>query len=337
MSMLNLFQPAQESQTRLRLAITGATGRGKTLTMLKVLSAMMRFKAEEEGLETVPKFAVLDTEGFSASKYKYEEGVGPFDVLPMPFTGAKYAGHHPLNYVHVIEMAGQHYAALGIDSLSHEWFGKDGSLQLVDKYTLASKSKNSYTEGWGKVTPWHTTLIETLLGSPLHICATMRSKQDYVLENNKPRKVGLGPIQRDGTDYEFDIVADMREVAVAAIDKTRCSRLRDGVFQEPGEDLARILWDWITSGEADHGLEEAQARIAAKIAEARAKAPASPATTPESHDDHTYGALLTELVTTRKAFRSKPEVDKWLAETFGGEFDAAQWDEYMAASANGVH
>ena len=39
----------------------------------------------------------------------------------------------------------------------------------------------------------------------------MRTKQDYVLEadergKQKPVKIGMNPIQRDGFEYEFDVV-----------------------------------------------------------------------------------------------------------------------------------
>lgn len=47
----------------------------------------------------------------------------------------------------------------------------------------------------------------------MHIICTMRTKQDYVLneKNGKmvPEKVGLKAMQRDGMDYEFTVVLDI--------------------------------------------------------------------------------------------------------------------------------
>ncbi len=41
----------------------------------------------------------------------------------------------------------------------------------------------------------------------------MRAKTEYVIQevNGKqvPKKIGMAPIQRDGVEYEFDVVADM--------------------------------------------------------------------------------------------------------------------------------
>lgn len=94
-----------------------------------------------------------------------------------------------------------------LDSLSHEWEGGGGILD-----THSKMAGNSFTN-WAKVTPRHNALIECILQSPMHIIATLRTKQDYILtdKNGKqvPEKVGLRAIQRDGTDYEFTLVFDI--------------------------------------------------------------------------------------------------------------------------------
>lgn len=52
----------------------------------------------------------------------------------------------------------------------------------------------------------------------------MRSKMDYILKENErgrvePQKVGLAPVQRDDTEYEFDIVLDIARNHVATTSK----------------------------------------------------------------------------------------------------------------------
>ena len=71
---------------------------------------------------------------------------------------------------------------------------------------------NSFTDGWGKVgTPLQNRLMDAMLNAPLHIIATMRVKSEYVIEPDErgksvPRRIGLKEVQREGVEYEFDLV-----------------------------------------------------------------------------------------------------------------------------------
>jgi len=70
----------------------------------------------------------------------------------------------------------------------------------------------------------------------------MRSKMDYVLqEDERGRKVttrvGMAPIQRDGVEYEFDIVGDMTVDNRLNITKTRCPSLSGKSIIRPGREL----------------------------------------------------------------------------------------------------
>jgi hypothetical protein len=89
-----------------------------------------------------------------------------------------------------------------------------------------------------------------MLQADLHIIATIRQKQDYVLEQDggkqKPVKVGLAAVQREGFEYEFDVVMNMDIDNVGVIVKTRCSALNGGVYRKPGKEVAGILSEWLT-------------------------------------------------------------------------------------------
>ena len=97
--------------------------------------------------------------------------------------------------------------AIIIDSLSHEWEGEGGILDIH-----SSMVGNSFTN-WSKVTPRHNALVQRILQSDCHVIATFRTKQDYVLsdKNGKmvPEKVGLKSVTKDGMDYEFTTVFDL--------------------------------------------------------------------------------------------------------------------------------
>jgi len=226
------FKRATKEQAKLRLALIGPPGSGKTYTALKI--------ARELG----SRIAVIDSERGSAAKYA-DEFQFDHDVLEI---------FSPNRYMAAINEAWRDgYNVLIIDSLSHAWMGKDGILETVDKVTARSKSRNAFTEGWREASPLHNQLVDTMLQANLHIIVTMRTKTEYVIEevNGKkvPRKVGLAPVQRDGLEYEFDVVADMEEAGERFIvTKTRCKALKGAVVREPGEDVAGVLKAWLTDG-----------------------------------------------------------------------------------------
>ena len=226
-----MFAPAVKTEAKLRLAIAGPSGSGKTYTALAVATA----------LADGGKVAVLDTEHGSASKYA---DLFAFDVLN------ESAPFHPDKVTAAINDAGRGgYAVLILDSMSHFWNGPGGMTDIVDDIARRMKSPNSFA-AWKDGTPIQQKMIEAIVSAPLHIIATMRSKQDYILETDergkqRPRKVGMAPIQRDGFEYEFDVFIDMDNDNTGMIAKTRCPALTNGVFRKPGADVANILRDWL--------------------------------------------------------------------------------------------
>lgn len=229
--MANPFRRASKVQLKLRMALIGPAGSGKTYSALNI------------GQHLGEKIAVVDTEHGSASKYA---GLFAFDVLEL-------GSFHPQMYIDAISAAEQAgYGVLIIDSLSHAWMGKDGALELVDKAAKRSPSGNSFA-AWRDVTPLHNKLIEAMLAAKLHLIVTMRSKMEYVQDKDDKgrtviRKVGLQPVQRDGLEYEFDVVADLDTDNTLIVGKTRCPQLTGVVLPKPGKDIADTLKAWLADG-----------------------------------------------------------------------------------------
>jgi hypothetical protein len=227
------FQKASKKQSRLRLSLIGPGGSGKTYTALRI--------AKHLGGRT----ALIDTEHGSASKYADEF---EFDTLEL-------RDFNPRTYVEAIHMAEEAgYQLLIIDSLSHAWAGKGGALELVDNAAARSKSGNKWT-AWRDVTPLHNDLVEAILQSPCHVICTMRAKTEYIQEKDdqgKTRitKIGMQPVQRDGMEYEFDVVGDLSIDHQLVISKTRCSALDGKVIPMPGKEIADTLRTWLTDGAA---------------------------------------------------------------------------------------
>lgn len=224
------FQKAEKRKSKLRLALVGPSGSGKTFSALRIAKGIGG------------KIAVVDSERGSASKYA---DLFEFDVLELE-------AFAPASYVAAIleaEKAG--YDILIIDSLSHAWFGKGGALEMVDQAKMRSKSKDGFG-AWREVTPEHNALVDAIVRSRCHVIATMRTKTEWVIEKdengkNHPRKVGLQPIQREGLEFEFDVVGDLDE-SVFCVTKSRIPKFSKAVLKEPGEQVGIDLAAWLNSG-----------------------------------------------------------------------------------------
>lgn len=234
------FKKATKSQSKLRLAVCGLAGSGKTFTMLAVAAAMaseMRRLQQGDG-----KIALIDTEHESASLYADRFD---FDTLALD-------NHSPRAYVDAIrEAEAALYDFVIVDSLSHAWAGKNGALEQKDN--AAARGGNSWT-AWRDITPMHNQLIDTMLACRMHLLASMRTKMEYIqtTANGKTviEKVGLAAIQREGMEYEFTCVGDIGLDHVLKISKSRLDGVLDtgDAFERPGELFARKVYGWLMSG-----------------------------------------------------------------------------------------
>ena len=229
-----MFSKAVKTESKLRMAIAGPSGSGKTYTALAVATAL------------VPggRIAVIDTEHGSAAKYADQFAFDVANAAPP---------YHPDGLVKLVTFAANSgYDVVIVDSVSHYWSGAGGVLDLKEDAERRMRNPNSYT-AWKDVTPIHQRMVDTLVAIPAHVIVTMRSKQDYILveRNGKqvPQKVGMAPVQRDGFEYEFDVMLDMDIENVGRVMKTRCPALTGAAFVKPGADVAGILRQWLT-GEA---------------------------------------------------------------------------------------
>lgn len=218
-----LFTKAVKHSAKLRLALCGPSGSGKTYSALAIAS----------GLGT--RIAVIDTEHGSASRYADEF---QFDVLEL-------TSFHPEQYLKALAAAASEgYDVCIVDTLSHAWTGESGILDLHDKAVKRDRSANSFA-AWRDITPIHNKLVDGLVNARTHLLVTLRTKTEYVLEerNGKqaPRKVGMAPVQRDGIEYEFDLVGDLDLSHTLVLSKTRIRVFDGAMIERPGADFGRAL------------------------------------------------------------------------------------------------
>lgn len=234
------FVPATKDACKARIALAGPSGSGKTYTAL-MLGCWL---AGDEGT----RLAVVDTERGSASKYKGLNG-WQFDRFnPQTFSPEKLTEA-------LAVAAGSNHGVVLVDSWSHYWMGVEGMLEQVDKRTAASRSGSSYSSGWKDMAPVERRMVDAIVSYPGHVIVTLRVKTEYVLETDeksgkkKPVKVGMKPQQRDGLEYEFDLVGDLDHQNNLTVSKTRIPMLNGAVLHQPGEELAVTIRDWLAEGE----------------------------------------------------------------------------------------
>ncbi len=236
---MSVFTKAVRSQRKLRAAIDGPSGGGKTFSTLRLAFAM-----KAAGL--CSRIALIDTENNSASLYA---GESP-DGTPWEFDTLNLKQFNPDQFTNALKTAAKEgYDCAILDSLSHAWVGQGGALDLVD-----SKGGNKFT-AWKDVTPLHRGMIDAIIQSPMHVLATMRSKTEYVLEEDEkgkkvPRKIGVAPVQRDGMEYEFDIYCSMDWSHQIKVTKSRCSPMDSQTAIKPGPAFWAPLFEWLQSAAA---------------------------------------------------------------------------------------
>ena len=234
------FETVTRQKGKLRMALTGVSGSGKTLGALYIAYGITGDWS---------KIAVIDTEHERARFYadRPDLQTGAFLYQPM------YAPFSPDRYKQMVREGADAVGPDGVvivDSLTHAWNAEGGVLDIKDK--IASRpGMNSYT-AWNDASKEQTSLVNAIFSVNCHTIATMRSKMAYELQEDekgkkKPVKIGLAPVQRDDTEYEFDVVLDIGRdhVATASKDVTFLDRFGQIITPELGKQLS----EWLNNGE----------------------------------------------------------------------------------------
>ncbi|TXH09374.1 MAG: ATP-binding protein [Hyphomicrobiaceae bacterium] len=220
------FKKAVRQQAKLRLALSGPSGAGKTYGALKIAKGLGG------------RIAVIDTERGAASLYSH---LVDFDTMELnaPFEPERF-----IDAIHQAEKA--KYDILIIDSITHEWNGSGGCLEINDTIAKVSYKGNTWA-AWNDTTPRHRAFLDAILQSPLHIIATMRAKTETAQEGRNVVKLGMKDEQRDGTEYEFTIVLNLTHETHHA----KAGKDRSELFKQPhiiSEDTGKRLLAWLNDG-----------------------------------------------------------------------------------------
>lgn len=221
------IQKAVKKKAKLRLGIGGVSGSGKTYSALLLANGLAKWN----------KIVVIDTENESANLYS---DLGKYSVLPLsePYTPERY-----IETITACEQAG--FDVIIIDSISHEWEGSGGILEIH-----GNMQGNSFTN-WAKITPRHRALIDKILHCSTHIIVTFRKKQEYALNQEagklKVEKMGLKNIQREGMDYEMTVHLDLNLKHYVTASKDRSRLFMDKPEFIITSETGKLLKNWLES------------------------------------------------------------------------------------------
>jgi len=225
-----------------RIIYTGPSGSGKTWAALVTASILA-----EGG-----KVGVIDTENGSAEMFagEFSDDLGraiEFDVLELepPFSPERYIAAFD-------EFVKAGYAALVIDSTTHEWDGPGGCLELHDDE--AKRTRDSWG-AWRTITPRHKNFLDhCIVRSPIHVIGTARAKTEYATSKDengrmKVEKLGTGPIQRAQFEFEWDVLCDVSLDHTVFVNKSRVRTVDGKVFKKDLKSLATAVKEWLDGGD----------------------------------------------------------------------------------------
>lgn len=221
------FKKATKKQAKLRLALFGVSGGGKTYSALRLATGLGG------------RIALIDTERGSASKYSDRFD---FDVCEIDKPS--------IENIKLLINEAKGYDVLIIDSLTHAWLEL---LQEVERVAKAKFGGNTWS-AWSEGTPKQTSLINALLDFPGHIIATMRAETNWTTTINDrgklvPVRIGEAPKQGKSIEYEFDMLMQISQEHQAVVLKDRTGKFQDRCFIID-EEFGKKLKEWLNDGKA---------------------------------------------------------------------------------------
>ena len=221
---------AEKRKLALKILLSGAAGSGKTYSALRLATGIIN--------KTGGEIYLINTEGDRGEMYGNKFNYNIID-LPEP--------RSPENYMEAIQYCVDNGASvIIIDSLSHEWNYLNEQVNNMPG--------NSFNN-WGKQKPRHRKLVDFIVETKVHLIATGRGKDEYVMENDEKtkktqiKKVGVGVQQEKDTEYEYMVtfnIAQDTNVATAMKDNSGLfTNKYDVLTEKDGE----ALYDWANGGE----------------------------------------------------------------------------------------
>lgn len=178
-----------------------------------------------------------------------------YDLIDLAqLTASGQADFSPATWIKAIDVAEERNPGgiFVLDSVSHEWMGKNGVLQQADRFG-----------DWKTVRPRHAEFVERLLAVEGHVIVCCRSKMKYEVSEEevpgraKPRQtvlaLGVGPIQDSELQYEFNLVGQFEQRTHEVTFSGHVDPLVDTVHDLDNDDeldaVCAALEKWLSEGD----------------------------------------------------------------------------------------
>lgn len=251
--MLQYEEETSRTHVWLRAFFMGPTGSGKSRGALELASKLF-----DGSLHTTLINTERGRERLYADRYKYSL------INLAPDEGK--SNFSPAAYIEALDLAEAKHpgGVIILDSVSHEWMGEGGILQQADRFG-----------DWKKVRPLHNEWVERILACQCHVIACCRAKMKYGVEEKEEggRKkqvismLGVGPVQSDDLQYEFNLVAAFEQTTHEATFSGHVDPLIGITTQVvPGDEVASVLTAWLSEGDAPPEPEAASTEAIAELA-----------------------------------------------------------------------
>lgn len=242
------FKKAVHEESRLKLAIYGPPGSGKTFTALLIAEGLVA--------PTKKRIAILDTE--KGTRY-YDVERPDAVVHPAAFD---------FDRVHTRSLSDARreaeqidpktHGVLIVDSMSHFW---DAAQDAVKERTRAGTIQ---LKDWGKVKKPYKEFVDILMQMPLDVMILGRQKNVFEEDaSGDLKKVGVTMRAEPETPHEPDIVMVMRQAGVgkyeAFFEKDRTSVLSGKRIENPSFDTFKPILPLL--GRTHVGSESDESRL----------------------------------------------------------------------------
>ena len=250
------IRKASRSMTNVKVMISGPSGSGKTYGALLMAQGMIEKMPDLGG--NSKRIGFIGTESSRDELYADQFD---YDVISLTEDEKNPNGYNAAFDAFV----GAGCRLIIIDSLTHLW---NWVQEKVREDEANPKIKSNGVSLWGKWKKVNKEFQEKILFSQVHVIATARGKDEYVMETDDRgklniSKVGVGSQQDKDTEYEFMVTLQIDQkthLATATKDNTH---LWDGDrVQHPARVITKAdgeaVMDWALNGTSKEDMEELQ-------------------------------------------------------------------------------
>ncbi len=274
---MGVIRRAVKSRPNLRVGFCGPSKSMKTGTMLSVATGKNPWTGEEGPPLVDGPIGLIDAEANGVNEEGVLQGTSElyadlfeFDVIVLKKTHAEF-------YTKAIqEFAVLGYKLIIIDGISPEWASiPDGVLSTVERLADNKHNGNKF-KAWADVNIFHDRFIKGDSGANVATCQTkgaakfgiknypghvfvscqaktkhqMITKEDSTgAKQTVVKKMGVGPIQRQEIDYEFDTWLDLDRGEINVHGTSRIHTLEGKSFKNAGPDLTAHFLKWLAPAE----------------------------------------------------------------------------------------